>query len=230
MNLPPRYHIGHHHILDPHDRRGLKSRYITLLHEQALQRYLPYAHADGVAVDLGCGFGRLTPLLGNKGWRAIGIDPVETLLDYARQHYPGPSYLAGGLPDLPLEEASVDLLMVLNILRPFLHMGCLDAFRGVGRYLRAGATVFLIDNLKHNDPDYLSEAQITALMAAEGCRLRQRITLRAGRWWMIYLIRYGLIPPSLFSRIADWELARMARKSGAPRLEYWNVLFIFDKV
>jgi hypothetical protein len=68
------------------------------------------------------------------------------------------------------------------------------------------------------------------MMQKEGLRLVRRVPLRAARWWMIYLIRYGLIPESLYGRIADWELARMAKRQGSPRWQYWNTLFVFEKV
>jgi hypothetical protein len=43
------------------------------------------------------------------------------------------------------------------------------------------------------------------------------------------MIRYGLIPRAWFSRIADWEISRMARETLAPRWQYHNVLFVFER-
>lgn len=225
----PTHDIEGLHILDPKDRQGWKSKYITLLQEKALRRHIPKGMGK-LAVDLGCGFGRLTPLLTECGWQAIGIDPSPELLAYANQHYPGPEYRMGGLPNLPVESASISLMLVQNILRALKMMNRLDLVSGFGHYLAKDARVVLVENLRVGHPDYLPEALIIEMMQEEGLRLFERVPLRAARWWMIYLIRYGLIPESLYGRIADWELARMAKRQGSPRWQYWNVLFVFDKV
>lgn len=108
-------------------------------------------------------------------------------------------------------------------------MNCLYLLTGFGCYLKTGAQVFVSENLRAQDPDYLSETEIVQIMKGEGLLYVARIPLRAGRWWMIYLIRYGLIPRRWFAHIAQWELKRMAHMTGIPRWQYWNVLYIFEK-
>lgn len=228
MSQPPAYDALGLHILDPKDSRGYKSRYITSVQETALTRHIP--NGDGaIAVDLGCGFGRLTPLLQEKGWRAIGIDPSEQLIEYARNQYPGPEYRVGGLPALPAEPGSIGLLLLQNVLRPLKMMERLDVVGGLGRYLAANATVVVVDNIRLGHPAFLSEAAIVDLMEWEGLGLVRKVPMRAARWWAIYLIRFGLIPERLLPRLAKYELDRMAQKTGAPRWQYWNVLFVFEK-
>ncbi len=72
---PPQYHLNGLNILDPKDALGDKSDYITILQEKALMRYLP--KGTGVAVDIGCGYGRLTSVVHKNGWRVIGVDPSD---------------------------------------------------------------------------------------------------------------------------------------------------------
>jgi len=228
MSSLPTHDVEGLHILDPKDRLGWKSKYITLLQEKALSRHIPKGYGR-LAVDLGCGFGRLTPLLGECGWQAVGIDPSPELLVYANQNYPGPEYRVGGLPDLPIEPASISFLLVQNVLRALKMMDRLELINGFGRYLAEDAQVILVENLRVENADYLPEALIIEMMQKEGLRLVRRIPLRAARWWMIYPIRYGLIPESLFGRIAEWELNRMEKRQGLPRWQYWNVLFMFEK-
>lgn len=224
---PPLWHVKGLNICDPKDRSGRKSEYITHLHEKALLRYLP--RGAGSAVDLGCGYGRLTPILSLAGWNAFGIDPLVNLVAYARRHFPGPEYLVGALPELPLPLNSVELMLMHNLLRPLLQLKSLHLIRGIGRYIVPKGYLMVVDNLRAGHPGFLSEDQIVKLFANEGFRLERRIPIRAARWWMIYAIRYGLVPRRYFERVADWELKRMAQRTEAPRFQYYNVLFIFRK-
>jgi SAM-dependent methyltransferase len=189
---------------------------------------LPSGNGE-LAVDLGCGYGRLTPILMEKGWRAIGIEPSLELLKYAREHYPGPGYCQGALPELPFRENSVSLLLLQNVLRSLKILDKLDVIHGVGRYLAQGGMLFLTENIRAGHPGYLPEMRIIQMMKQEGMILVKKIPIRAARWWMIYPIRYGLIPKKYFDAIAEWELARMEKRTGAPRFQYWNVLYIFEK-
>jgi SAM-dependent methyltransferase len=216
------------HILDPKDSLGRKSDYITLLHERALRRHIPKG-TSAIAVDLGCGFGRLTPLLVTQGWRAIGIDPSKELLQYAREHHPGPEYVVGGLPDLPVAEGSVELLLIQNVFRALKMIRRLDVVSGFGRFLAPSARVLVVENIRSGHPEYLPESAIIEMMQSEGLHLIKRIPLRAARWWGIYLIRYGIIPTRFLSRFAEWELDRMARRTRLPKWQYWNVLYVFSK-
>lgn len=229
MKKPPTHDHSGIHILDPKDSLGFKSSYITLLQVKALDRYIPKG-TGGVAVDLGCGYGRLTPLLVNKGWAAIGIDPSWESLEYAQQHFPGPEYRQGGLPNLPIEPESASLVLIQNVLRTLKAIGKLDVVRGLSRYVIPGGKVFLVENIRARHPDYIPEREIIEIMANEGMSLVKKIPIRSARWWPVYLIRYGLIPERLFNTIANWELNRMAKKKGSPIFQYWNVLFVFEKV
>lgn len=213
MESPPLFDAKGLHILDPNDHIGKKSNYITLLQKKALLRYFPEGTGQD-AVDLGCGFGRITPLLSQRGWRAIGIDPTVQLLDYAKVHFPGPDYRLGGLPNLPVELGSIQLLLVQNVLRPLKMMNKIDLFPGISRYLGEDAKVMIIENIRVGHKDYVQENFIIDLMTREGFLLKRKIPLRAARWWGILLIRYGLLPESTHERIANWELGRMAQKKG----------------
>jgi SAM-dependent methyltransferase len=224
---PPQYSAVGLHILDPKDTRGHKSEYITLVQKKALLCYLP--DGPGLALDVGCGYGRLTSFIVQKGWQVIGVDPDENLIEYAMVHYPGAEYRVGGLPNLPVSEGSIGMLLIHNLLRPLLLMGGLGKIKGVGRFLSPKATIVVIDNIREGHPDYLPETQIIDLFKAEGLCLEKRIPIRAGRWWPLYFIRYGLIPHSWFESIAEYELALRARNNKIPVRQYYNVLYIFTK-
>lgn len=226
---PPVFDSEGLHILDPHDTLGIKSEYITLIQEQALRAYLPEGQNSGLAVDLGCGYGRLTEILAQKGWKAIGIDPDENSLSYARQHHPAIEFRQGGLPDLPVPESSVQLLLIQNVLR-VLHLSHkLDYMRGISRFLAPASKVVVVDNIRDGHPDYIPEETLIGLFAAEGFRLVNRTPFRAGRFWLIYPIRYGFIPKRWLSGIAEHELKTRRHSIRRPKWQYLNVLFIFER-
>lgn len=228
MDRLPTHDTDGLHILDPKDTLGRKLAYITMLHEMALKRHISKG-SGALAVDLGCGFGRLTPILADHGWKAIGIDPSEDLLHYAHEHNPGPEYAVGGLPELPVGLGSVELLLIQNVFRPLKLINRLNVVPGFARFLASNARVLVVENVRSGHPAYLPETVIIEMMQSEGLRLVERVPLRAARWWVIYLIRYGIIPETWFKRIAEWELDKMSRKTGVPKYQYWNVLYVFTK-
>lgn len=228
MTRTPTHDRAGLHILDPKDELGHKSEYITLLQEKCLRTYLPRGDG-GVAVDVGCGFGRLTPILSELGWAAFGVDPSEDLLAYARLHYPGPKYLEGALPALPFAEGEVSLVLLQNVLRVFRLMNRLDLVKGIGAYVKSGGYAVVVDNIWAGNPDFMEESEILSLMEAEGFSNTVRVPFRAARWWLLYLIRYGIVPRKFFDRIAEHEMSLMRARKGLPVWQYSNVLYVFDK-
>jgi len=229
QNASPKFDMRGFQILDPKDRSGIKSRYITMLHEKALMRYLPTGDPSRLAIDVGCGYGRLSRVIAQKRWKVVGIDPDENLLKYARNHFPDVEYRQGGFPNLPLTEGSVDLILLQNVLRVLLLMNHLNHIRGFGRFLSPKGLLVIVENIRERHRNYFSESQMIEMITAEGFELQKRIPIRAGRWWMIYLIRYGLIPQNWLDRIAEYELNKRAKIQKMPHWQYLNVMFIFKK-
>lgn len=224
---PPKYDQTGLHILDPKDTLGYKSEYITRIQEKSLLRYLPEGH--GLAVDIGCGYGRLSLVIQHRGWQVIGIDPDETLLNYARQHYSPIEFRVGQLPDLPVAEGSINLMVIYNMLRVLKLLNKLDSVKGCGRFVAPQSHLVVVDNIWENHPDFIPETWILNTFQEEGFQLQKRIPIRAGRWWLLYLIRYGLIPRRWFDWIAEYELRSRAKTVRNPRWRYFNVMYLFIK-
>lgn len=229
MTRPPTHDRAGLHILDPRDELGHKSEYITRLQEKCLRTHLPRGNG-GVAVDVGCGFGRLTPILSELGWETFGVDPSKDLLAHAREHYPGPKYIEGALPDLPFSEGEVSLILLQNVLRPLHLMGQLHSLKGIGAYVRSGGYAVVVDNIWAGNPEFMDESRILSLMEAEGFSNTVRIPFRAARWWLLYLIRYGIVPKKFFDRIAEHEMEKMRARKRLPSCQYSNVLYMFEKL
>ena len=216
-------------VLDPHDKLGRKSEYITLLQGSAMMRYLPSGDNHRIAVDLGCGYGRLTPFIAQKGWETFGIDPDATLIDTARQLHPALAFRQGGLPDLPFEEHSVGLLVMHNVARSLQLMGRLNWIAEIGRYMLDTADIYLVENIRAGHPDYVREEQLVGMLETQGFELRRHVPIRTGRRLMTYLIWFGLVPRRFFQSIALKELDTMQRRTVRPSRQYYNVLFHFQR-
>jgi len=59
-------------------------------------------------VDVGCGAGRAVAELGERGVRAVGVDPSEQMIAVARGRWPEADFRIAGAYELPLADASVD--------------------------------------------------------------------------------------------------------------------------
>lgn len=97
----------------------------------------------GTAVDTACGTGRLAGRLAGRGHRVVGVDGSLDMVRQARRNAAGVPFLTGDLHDLPLADASVDL--VTNALA-LTHVADLDAVLGeFARVLRPGGAAIISD-------------------------------------------------------------------------------------
>lgn len=224
---PPTHDDAGINLADPHDKRGLKTDYISILQSMALERYV--RPRPGRAVDLGCGYGRMTRRLCNLGHDALGIDPSHRVLTHASRTFPDIEFCAGALPKLPLSKESVDTIFLLSVIRVLHLMKIKEVCSDVARPLKPGGRLVIIDNVRLDDDRYIDESWHEVFFNTKGLKLKARVSIRASRWPVIYMIRYGLVPRRLFERIAAWELDRMAGKHRPPRWGYHNVLWVFEK-
>lgn len=228
-NKTRRFDQNGYNILDPHDFLGRKSEYITLLQSKAIDQHLPCGSRDQIAVDLGCGYGRLTKYIDKKGWHVIGIDPDESLIKIARKENPHLEFRCGGLPQLPVTENSINLLVMHNMIR-VLHLmnkiALLDSFE---KYMQSSSQIYVVDNIRKGNKNYLDEESLINLMLKKRFTLKKTIPLRSARNWTIWLIWAGLIPRNLFKKIAEKELHKMSRIKNRPSWQYHNILFIFER-
>jgi SAM-dependent methyltransferase len=223
----PEYDDAGINLADQNDHLGRKTEYISRLQQEALVRYVGKGH--GVALDVGCGYGRMTHRISELGYQVIGIEPSLRVLRYASRRWPKFCWLVGKLPDLPVAGASAELVLLLNVVRPLHLLGLRDLCAGAARAVAPGGRLVVLDNIRAADARYVEEDWFLEFFKNEGMVLERRVSIRASRWPMIYLVRYGVIPESWFDRLIAWELRRMARRTRLPRWSYQNVLFIYRK-
>lgn len=214
-------------LVDPNDRRGLKTAYISRVQAMALERYV--GRGTGWALDVGCGYGRMSGALRALGWDVIGVDPSQRILQAARDLAPDGNWCVARLPELPFRDGIFDLVLAQSLLR-VLHLNqVLRVSEGLPRLVKPGGRLVVVDNIRRHHRAYVPEEWIIDTFARLGLSLTLRVPIRAARWWGIYAVRYGLIPRALHCWLADYELRHMARRHRLPRWQYHNVLYVFER-
>ena len=69
------------------------------------------ASPPGVALDAACGTGRHSAILSSMGWKVIGVDATDAMLERARAKVPDATFHQGQMQALPVPDASVDLVV-----------------------------------------------------------------------------------------------------------------------
>ena len=132
-----------------------------------------------VVGDLGCGTGQLTEVVAPHVRRVISVDGSEDMLEAARQRLSGASNVdirQGELETLPIESGELDVAMLSLVLHYSPEPP--RALTEVGRVVRTGGRVLVVDMLPHDREEYqqqmghvwlgFSESQITRLLGGAG--------------------------------------------------------------
>jgi SAM-dependent methyltransferase len=216
--------------IDPADRRGCKNYYIDLLQKMALEEVLELKE-DEVVLDFGCGSGRFAYWIAPKVKKVVGLEITPEMIQLAEKNRKADSVefvLYDGV-HTPVFSHSFDLVLSIWVLQ---HMGSDLLKKTVSelvQYLRNGGEFYLIeqasDNPRMDRPNI--EEYLDAFKEAKLECLRY-YPIRKGRWWMLYLIRYGMIPKGWFGQIAHYELEKRRREKGFVR-HYKDFLFVLRK-
>lgn len=97
----------------------------------------------GIAVDTGCGTGRLARRMAARGHQVLGVDTSVEMLQKAREEVPGIAFVLAAMNKLPLPDASIDL--VTNALA-MTHVADLHSvLTEWARVLRPGGSAIITD-------------------------------------------------------------------------------------
>jgi SAM-dependent methyltransferase len=113
------------------------------LDEPVISEMLQSVPADGKAVDVACGTGRLSRLLLQRGHAVVGVDSSPDMLSVARRNHPLLDVLEGDVRALPLDTGAQDVVVCglalshLPDLRP--------VFSELARVLRPGGHLIVSD-------------------------------------------------------------------------------------
>jgi SAM-dependent methyltransferase len=95
----------------------------------------------GVAIDVGCGEGRVSRLLRERGFQVTAVDPVAAFVEAARAEGSADAYAVATAAALPFPDGSFDLAVAYNMLMDVEDVPA--AVAGIGRVLAPDGTLML---------------------------------------------------------------------------------------
>ena len=115
-------------------------------------------------VDLGAGTGKLTRSLVALGHRVTAVEPLPAMIVHLHVAAPGVTVLEGEAEAIPLEDESVDVVVVAQAFHWFDHS---LALREIARVLRPGGSIALVWNTRDEREPWVAQLSEEAL-ASEG--------------------------------------------------------------
>ena len=147
-------------VTDVTDVFGPSAILRSYLEQRDVRRYLQRAAARtpiACAVDVGCGYGRLTPVLTECAARVIGCEREPSLLSIARPLQPGVTFFeCPTLAELPLADGSAEFVMAFTVLQHMADAHAEAVLAQIRRIATPRAHVLLVEEtdttLEAGDP------------------------------------------------------------------------------
>jgi SAM-dependent methyltransferase len=208
--------------IDPADRKGYKNVYIDLLQKMALEEIMELK-GDEIVLDFGCGSGRISYWMAPKVRRVIGLEVTPEMIDVADKNRTAGNvefllYDGVRFPDL---NDSFNVVLSVGVLQIMKGEVLKKTLSHLAHYLKKDGKGYFIEQVSDN-PEIGRPKLAEYLQAFQesGLECIQYYPIRRGRWWMLYLIRYGLIPRKWFLKIASKEMESLRRAKG--RVSYYQ--------
>jgi SAM-dependent methyltransferase len=216
--------------IDPADRKGHKNYYIDLLQKAALEEVLELK-GDEVVLDFGCGSGRFSYWIAPRVKEVVGLEVTREMTELAERNRTAKNVefmLYDGV-HFPVFPYSFDIILSVGVLQIISGELLASTLSNLARCLRKGGMGYLIEQVSDNPKVERPEVE-QYLKAFKESKLEclRYYPIRSGRWWLLYLIRYGFIPKNWFSRIAHDELLKRRRERGRIDV-YKDFLFLLKK-
>lgn len=113
-----------------------------------LLTHVPAPAAGAAALDVGCGAGRWTRRLAQRGYAAVGIDVQAGIIAVNRERFPDIEWHAVALQELP-EERCFSVITAVGVLEAIPHVEQPDVVRRLAAVLAPGGHVVLLAALDH---------------------------------------------------------------------------------
>lgn len=216
--------------IDSADRRGHKNYYIDLLQKMALEEALDLK-GNEVVLDFGCGSGRFSYWIAPRVKKAVGLEITPEMVELAERNrdVENVEFMVYDGIHFPVFPFPFDLILSVGVLQTMRGEILKRTISKLAQYLKKNGRFLLIEQTSDN-PKVERPKVEEYLQAFEESKLEclQYYPIRNGRWWMLYLIRYGLIPKGWFRRIAHYELEKRRKEKGYICF-YKDFLFLLRK-
>ncbi len=216
--------------IDPGDRRGRKNHYIDLLQKAALEEVLELKGNEFI-LDFGCGSGRISYWIAPRVKGVTGLEVTPEMIDLAERHRSAENVnlrLYDGIK-FPVLPNPLDLVLSVGVLQTLRGESLSQTVAHLVRYLKPGGKIVLIEQASDNDKvDRPRVEQYLRAFEKSKLKCSRYYPIRKGRWWVLYLIRYGVVPKRWLARIANHELKRRRQEKG-PIRSYEDFLFVLEK-
>ena len=216
--------------IDPADRKGHKNYYIDLLQKMALEEVLELK-GDEVVLDFGCGSGRFSYWIAPKVRHVVGLEETSKMIQLAEKNRKAENVdfmLYDGIR-FPMLSYLFDVVLSVWVLQYMEDEQLRKTISELARCLRQEGTLYLIEQASDSPKVKRSNVE-EYLQAFRESRLEclQYYPIRNGRWFVLYLIRYGFIPKNWLPRIARHELSKRRGERGRIH-SYKDFLFLLKK-
>jgi len=184
-----------------------------------------------VVLDFGCGSGRLSYWIAPLVKKVIGLEISPEMIDMAERNRTSKNVefmLYDGV-HFPVFQYSFDLVLSVGVLQLIREELLKSTLSSLARCLRKDGMGYLIEQVSDN-PKVDRPKVEEYLQAFKESKLEclRYYPIRDGRWWLLYLIRYGVIPRGLFFMIAKREILLRQRERKATSY-YQDYLFVLRK-
>lgn len=168
-----------------------------------LQRW-GLARPGARVLDVGCGIGRLTAALADRGATVVGIDVSEVMIATARARHPGLRFEATSGRDLAsFANDAFDLVLMVDVL-PYVVRGGIDGAAVLvgeaARVLGPGGRLAIF-NFSYRGDDDTDRADFERICAARALRPERRGTRDLATWdgaaWTAVRRPVSFAPPNL---------------------------------
>jgi len=185
---------------------------------------------DEVVLDFGCGSGRISYWIAPRVKKVVGLEGTLEMIRLAERNRKAQDVefiLYDGI-HFPVLPYPFGFILSVGVLQYMEGETVKKTVSVLAQYLKNGGRLYLIeqasDNRRRNRPRV--EESLEAFKESK-LECLQYYPIRRGRWWLLYLIRYGMIPKGWFHRIACYELKRKGEKGLIPF--YKDFLFLLRK-
>ena len=220
-------------VIDPNDKIGAKNAYIEFIRNNYIAQELGHLQPGAKVLDYGCGTGNITRFVSGLGFDCVGLDIAFELLSLGKEDR---NLLCYDGKTIPFKDNSFDAIVCYVVLNYILDKEYFEKLlKEIHRVLKPGGKFIAIEQVNRRSREVSKDNKLqrsselfTESFMASSFKLINSYTIRSGHFPLIYLIRFGLVPPALFKFIMLLDRLYSSIFSFLP-LDYHDTVFRLQK-